>query len=322
MESVFFIGFFFGWFAFLALIVFAFPFLLPFLQPLGWAGIVGGTLSLLCVVCVLIATPFALRDLHSRDQFVPFLKIAFIFGLCAPLASVLVFLDEYVFSSLGITSGIQVLLIFFSLFEFLGILLAIKAFFSERVSRWYHLKPLSLSTTRRQAEKYLADADRRLSKNQFEGASQEYHSAAQVYLSLDDWGKAAEHYRLAAETLARDSPSLNYGVALLYAISACAYLVNNDLESFSNSCTLARGIAEKLSDRIIIQGIVHNPPDMMSARKCILFLLEVLNKIQDRETQELRRNWSKTSHKIEINFGPYAEELIILLEKNLDLTRI
>lgn len=316
MESIFFIGFFFGMFASLALYIFVFPYLIPFLQPFGLASIAGAIVALFCTVSVLIATPFALRDLHSQDQFILFLKTAFIFELCAPIAGALTFLNEYAFKSLGITSGIQVLLLFFLLVEFLVILFVIKAFFSERVGRWYHLKPLSLGATMRQAEKYLANAERRLSKNQFEGASQEYYSTAQVYLSLEDWSNAAKNYWLAAETLGKDSPSLSYGVALLYAISASAYQLNNDLEKYSNASVLARGIAETLSDRLV-EGRFRAPPEAMSPRKCIIFLLDILNKIHDRETQELTRTWSKTARKVRINFGPYAEELIILIKKNL-----
>lgn len=237
------------------------------------------------------------------------------------LSSAFAFLDEYALNSLGMSfSGPHLFVLLFLLFiELLGVPAVTKIFFGERVSRWYHLKPLSQGAKLQQAEKYLAEADMRLSKSQFEGASQDYHSAAQVYLSLEDWRRSAKYYWLAAETLSRDSPTLSYGVALLYLVSASAYLFDNDLEKFKSSSILAEEISEKLSERLSDRARLYSR-DMMSPKGCITFLLDILSKIQKRETQQLRRNWRKTARKIEVNFGPYAEELIILIKKNLAVT--
>lgn len=72
VESVHFLGFFIGFFvsiAFSALVFF--PYLLPFVQRFGWAGSVGVVLGVFCILSVLISTPFALRDLHSRGSICP-----------------------------------------------------------------------------------------------------------------------------------------------------------------------------------------------------------------------------------------------------------
>jgi hypothetical protein len=270
-----------------------------------------------------VSCPFALRDFHSRDQFGLYLKIVLILAVAVAVASAVAALNEYMLALAGFTfsnsrSANAMIPLLFIAETFLLLGLTKKAL-GKRISRWYHLKPSSEGARLRLIEKCLADADRHLKRNEFEGASQSYNSVAQIYLSLKDWTNSAEYYFLAAETLSKDSPLLSYGVALLYAISASAYLLGNDSEKFNTSSMLAKGLSEKETDNLDIREQLFSR-DALSPRRRIFFILDILNSIQNRETQQLRKNWSKIARIIEINFGPYSEDLAILLKKNLDAT--
>jgi hypothetical protein len=319
VESVFFIGFFFGSLAFIPLFFFFIRYWFSLEQNFGVAGVVGVVAGLYCTVILCVSCPFALRDLHSRDQRVLFLKIASLLGVGVPIAGAIGFLNEYLLDPLANILWKYDIIGWLFLIEAFGLLAVVKIFLGKRISRWYHLKPISEGARQRQIEKCLADADRHLKKNEFEGASQMYHSVAQIYLSLKEWTNSAKYYFLAAETLSKDSSRLSYGVALLYAISASAYLLSNDSEKFNTSSTLAKGLSGKETDNVDIREQLFSR-DALSPKGSISFILDILNSIQKRETQQLRKNWSRIARTIDINFGPYAEELAILLKKNLDVT--
>jgi len=319
VESVFLIGVFLGSLVFIALFFVFIPYWFSLEQDFGVAGAVGVVAGLYCTVILCVSCPFALRDLHSRDQRVLFLKVASLLVVGVPIAGAIGFLNEYLLDPLADVFWKYRLTPWLFLIEAFGLLVVVKIFFGKRVSRWYHLKPISEGARLRQIEKYLTDADGHLKRNEFEGASQSYHSVAQIYLSLKDWTNSAEHCFLAAETLSKDSSRLSYGVALLYAISACAYLLSNDSEKFNTSLMLAKGLSEKETDNLDIREQLFSR-DSLSPKRRISFILDILNSIQKRETQQLRKNWSRIARTIDINFGPYAEELAILLKKNLDVT--
>lgn len=313
VESVIFVGFFLSFFVSIPLALFVVPRLFSFLKAFGFTGMVGGLMGLFCVLQTLVSVPFALRDLHSPDQLRLFFKLELIIDVGSTLgASTIVLLDEYMLNFIGLTDSDSWFFICLSLlFGFIGILVAVKKVFGESISKWYHLKPLSEGARLRQAEKYLANANTRLTKNQFEGASEEYHSAAQVYLSLEDWESSAKYFWSAAESLEKDSPSLSFGVALLYLISASAYMLSNDLEKFNDAMTLARELSKK-------QG---SDGSGAYAAERLVFILDVLDSIKNRDTQELRQSWSNIVRKIGNDFGPYADEMVILFEKNLNVTK-
>jgi len=319
VESVFLIGVLLGSLAFIPLFLVFIRYWFSLEQNFGFAGAVGVVAGLYCTVILCVSCPFAVRDLHSRDQRVLFLKVASILVVGVPIASAIGFLNEFLFDSLADVFWKYRLISGLFCIEGFGLLVVVKLFFGKRISRWYHLKPVSEGARLRQIEKYLTDADGHLKRNEFEGASQSFHSVAQIYLSLKDWTNSAGHYFLAAETLSKDSSRLSYGVALLYAISASAYLLSNDSEKFNASSMLAKGRSEKETDNLDIREQLFSR-DALSPKRRISFILDILDSIQKRETRQLRKNWSKIARTIDINFGPYAEELAILLKKNLDVT--
>lgn len=178
--------------------------------------------------------------------------------------------------------------------------------FSKKKKKKRKQKPLPESARLRLIDKHLTKANVRLTANHFEGASDEYHSVAQIYLRSENWADSAKYYWTGAETLAKDSESLSYGVASLYANAAFAYLLTSDLAKSKESEMLARMAYEKLKGR---------------AKERVSFVLKILDSVQNGETKQLRDNWSSVAQKLEGNHGPYAEELVTLVKKNLDVVK-
>lgn len=176
----------------------------------------------------------------------------------------------------------------------------------KKKKKRHKLEPPAESARLRLIEKHLTSANLQLVANHFEGASDEYHSVAQIYLRSENWADSAKYYWTGAETLAKDSESLSYGVASLYANAAFAYLLTSDLAKSKESETLARMAYEKLKGR---------------AKERVSFVLNILDSVQNGETKQLRDNWSNVAQKLEDNYGPYAEELVTLVKKNLDVVK-
>jgi hypothetical protein len=163
-------------------------------------------------------------------------------------------------------------------------------------------------------EEQLADADARVFISDFAGASEQYHSAAQIYLSLENWASSAKCYWTAAETLSKASAArvlvigfdfYGFGVALLYADAAFAYRLSHDLEKFKESAVLAERAYEKITDT--------------RAKGRVSFIFTILADIQKGETRQLGENLENNVRKIE-GYGQYTEELVTLVKKNLDAT--
>jgi len=300
---------------FLALLVYVpilfwlLPYAISLVGSFGFAGAFGAVFAPLFLLHAILSVPFALRDLSSSDQFKMFGKLVLVMDVVFPLAMVALYaLNFYIFDNLGWIGAFlhtPRLFGFFVILEFFGVLVVVKKFFGDRISRLYHLKPLSEVAAMKQAEKYLASADKRLRRKQFEGASQEFNSAAQVYISLGDWANAAKYYWSAAETLSKDSSRFGFGVSLLYVLSAAAYLLCNDLEKVNEAMRLASEISKK---------------PKIDSRGEISFMLDILDRIRNKNVQQLREDWPRLARKIGKEFGPYSEEMVILLEKNLGLS--
>lgn len=297
--------------AFIPILLWFLPYAISLGAPFGPAGQVGAFLFPLFLLHVVLSVIFALRDLSSSDQFKMLAKLMLIVDIGLPLTfSVFTALNFYVFDRLGWTVGTGFLtsrlLAFYVVFEVLGILVFVKKIFGDKIRKWYHLTPLSGIATITQAQKYLADAEKRLKRGQFEGASEGFHSVAQVYVSLGDWTNAAKYYWSAAETLSKDSPSLGFGVALHYALSAAAYLLSNNLEKVNEAMMLANGISNK---------------PKINSRGEISFTLDVLDRIRNKNVQQLLEDWPRLARKVREKLGPYGEEMVMLLERNLGLAK-
>jgi hypothetical protein len=248
---------------------------------------------------------FLRRQCFSRDELRLLGKILMVAYVLLPLFVVLLVVANcYAFVLFQLTDRISLRVgSFLVLFEFLMVMVVLKKIAGRKISQWYHLKPLSGVGSLRQVNRYLKDAERRLGKKQFEGASEGFHSAAQMYVSVEDWRKAADCYWLAAETLAKDSLDLRFGVATLYVLSAAAYLLCDDV-----------GKADEAVRRV--KEIPKDPK--VDDRGLIGFMVEVLEAVETGDPELLQEDRQKLLKSIKDKFEAYGEETALLVNKNLE----
>jgi hypothetical protein len=311
VESAYFIGVFLALLASIPLSYFVLPHIFNIGRSMASAiGLFVASLAFVSLATV-ITIPFALRDFSSSDQWRLFGKILLVMNVGGPfgLAASGIFI-EYVLNQLDAILlggqdlvGLMPLLI---ILEFLSVLFISKKFFGDRISRWYHLKPLSEVGKIEQTQQHLVNAEKRMKKNQFERASEEFCSAARVCLSLEDYASAAKYYWSAAEAL-KNSPGFAVGVSLIYILSASSYIVYGDLEKADEAIALADEMQKKTK---------------ASKEGGVSFMLGVLGKIRSKNVQQLSEDWSRLRRKVKKIFGPHGEEMIILLEKNIGVVEI
>lgn len=285
------------------------PNLLPLTSKYGVSIPLYGMICPWFLIHAVISIVMALRSKLSSDQFWMLAKLILFLNIGFPfLFAGILTLNEYVLLSLigRITDYARLLyasIFLIAVFEVFCILYVGKKLFGERIRRWYHLKPISDVGVQRRAAKYLSDAEKRLKKGEFEGASEMYHSAAQMYLSVDDWGKAANNHWLAAETLAKDSADMRFGVALLYMLSAAAHFLGNDIEKVEEAMNRTKEIVRDYK---------------VDKRGEIAVALEILEGIKAGDLQLLQKESAKAVRSVKNMFGPYGEEMALLLTKNLE----
>jgi hypothetical protein len=273
--------------------------------PYGALGKLLGAIVVFVAVNMVMHILFSRRQRFSPDQFRMFAKIlVIVLGVAPSLLLGFVVANDYVAWELRLTAERYHLFTFVvAWIELLCFFIALKVFFGSQIGRWYHMKPLSELGALKLVPKFLAEAEGHLKRKEFEGASQMYGDAAKMYLYVEDWKRAADYYWLAAETLAKDAADLRFGVAMLYTLSAAAYFLGNNVGKADEAVERTKEIAK---DQKVNEG------------GKISLTLEILEVIKAENVQLMQEEPAKVVRILKDIFGPYGEEMTLLLEKNLD----
>lgn len=155
----------------------------------------------------------------------------------------------------------------------------------------------------------MSNAKSRIEKGNFEGASQEFHGAATMFLRLEQWSKAAQNYLTAAETLAKEKNTKSgFGIAWLYALSSAAYLLGGEVGGAGKAVELGRKAVETYRiDK--------------KARERVSLLLDALAIMIGKDAAQANEVWQNLSKKLKRWNYTTVEETQILLEKDVEAIR-
>lgn len=267
----------------------------------GAVGFYSGTLVTIFSLHAIVSFILALRFHFAHRQFKMLAKSLLLIDTLLPISFILLFICALYI--------IEVTSIFFPFVPlmalgYIGLIAVLKKFFGSRVYEWIRIKYVPERTSLEVAEKHLCNAKARLEKEYFEGASQEFHAAALMFLRLEDWSKTAENYWTAAETLSKEpDPDFGFGIAWLYALSASAYLLNGNY-----------GKAEKLLE--LGKETLKKQKIDKKVKEKVSLILDFLTAIQNKNLQQVNDTWKNLKRRMSKWRYPVTEETILLLERN------
>jgi hypothetical protein len=276
-----------------------------FLNSLGVAGAVSGFVITFMGLHALCSVFWGLWFRFSRRQFRLLAKVILtINGGVSALSigySYLIFavMDPLIRNpnspAIWVVGSMNLLLI--------GAVFLLKKTLGKRVGQWFRIRYIPEGASLEVAEKHSTTAKDRLGKGHLEGASQEFHAAAVMFLRLEDWSKTAQNYWMAAETLSREpNPEFDFDVAWLYALSSSAYLLSDDTEKAGKALELGK---EALKDGKIAK----------KAEEKISLIIDFLVAIITKNTQQANEIWPNINRRLRRWGYTVIEETELLLEK-------
>jgi hypothetical protein len=189
---------------------------------------------------------------------------------------------------------------------FFGLWALLRKLFGARAYEWVRIKYVPKKGSVHVAQKHLSNAKSRIEKGNFEGASQEFHGAATMFLRLEQWPEAAKNYWTAAETLAKEqNTGSGFGIAWLYALSSAAYLLSGEVGGAGKAVELGRNAVETCK--------IDN-----KAKERVSLLLDAMTAMLRKDVAQANEIWQNLSKKLKRWNYPTVEETRILLEKNIN----
>jgi len=254
---------------------------------------------------VIVTVLLAARHKFNGRQYAMLAKVMLGLDLILPLSLILwAYLALYVLLASGVfILTVPVLLAFFGLWALL------RKLFGARVNGWVRIKYVPEKGSVNIAQKHLSNAKSRIEKGNFEGASQEFHGAATMFLRLEQWPEAAENYWTAAETLAKEPNTRSgFGIAWLYALSSAAYLLSGEVGRAGRAVELGR------------KAVETNKIDKKAKERALL-LLDALAIMMGKDAAQANEVWQNLSKKLKRWNYTTVEETQTLLEKDVEAIR-